>query len=60
MSCNVRLHEVDRQAVLDRVPPRVQARHERFLGCNACDKIFWEGTHWQDMRALLESLTLVD
>ncbi len=60
LNCNVRLHEVDRQAILDRVPPRVQARHERFLTCNACDKIFWEGTHWQDMRALLESLTLVD
>ncbi len=60
LSCNVRLHEVDRQAILDRVPPRVQARHERFLGCSECDKIFWEGTHWQDMRALLESLTLVD
>ena len=60
LSCNVRLHEVDRQAILDRVPPRVLARHERFLGCSECDKIFWEGTHWQDMRALLESLTLVD
>lgn len=60
LSCNVRLHQVDKQAVLDRVPPRVQARHERFLGCNECDRIFWEGTHWQDMRALLDSLTLVD
>lgn len=60
LSCNVRLHEADRQAVLDRVPPRVQARHSRFLGCGQCDRIFWEGTHWQDMRALLDSLTLLD
>ena len=60
LSCNVPLHPVDKEAILDRVPPRVQARHERFLGCDQCDRIFWEGTHWQDMRALLDSLTLVD
>jgi len=51
---------MDKEAILDRVPPRVQARHERFLGCDHCGRIFWEGTHWQDMRALLDSLTLAD
>lgn len=60
LSCNLRLHEVDRQAVLERVPPRVLARHERFLSCHGCDRVFWEGTHWQDMRALLDSLALDD
>ncbi len=60
LSCNVPLHPVDKEAILDRVPPRVQARHERFLGCDHCGRIFWEGTHWQDMRALLDSLTLAD
>ena len=60
LSCNVPLHPVDKEAILDRVPPRVQARHERFWRCDQCDRIFWEGTHWQDMRALLDSLTLVD
>ena len=60
LSCNVPLHPVGKEAILDRVPPRVQARHERFWRCDQCDRIFWEGTHWQDMRALLDSLTLVD
>jgi uncharacterized protein with PIN domain len=60
MSCNVPLHEVEKEAVLDRLPPRVLARHERFLGCGQCGRIFWEGSHWQDMRALLDSLTLAD
>lgn len=57
MSCNSPLQPVDKQTVLDRLPPRVQARHERFLSCDGCDRIFWEGTHWQDMRALLDTLT---
>jgi len=60
MSCNAPLHTVDKQAVLDRLPPRVQARHEHFLACGQCNRLFWEGSHWQDMRALLDSLALVD
>lgn len=56
MSCNAPLQVVDKQAVLDRLPPRVRARHERFLGCGKCNRIFWEGSHWQDMRALLDML----
>lgn len=57
MSCNSPLRPVNKEAVLDRLPPRVQARHDRFLGCDRCDRIFWEGSHWQDMRALLDTLT---
>lgn len=60
LSCNLPLRPVAKEAVLERLPPRVQARHERFLHCGQCDRIFWEGTHWQDMRALLNSLERVD
>ncbi|WP_417778797.1 Mut7-C RNAse domain-containing protein [Stutzerimonas xanthomarina] len=57
MRCNRPLSEIDKQAARDRVPPRVLERHERFVGCDCCGRIFWEGSHWQDMRALLGSLT---
>jgi uncharacterized protein with PIN domain len=60
MACNAPLHEMDEQAARDRVPPRVLERHDRFMGCDRCGKVFWEGTHWQDMRALLDSLGLAE
>lgn len=60
LGCNTPLRVVHKQDVLDQLPERVQQRHDRFLGCDSCNKLFWEGSHWQDMRALLESLTRVD
>lgn len=60
LSCNLSLQPIAKETVLQRLPPRVQARHERFHHCGQCDRIFWEGSHWQDMRALLSSLELVD
>ena len=57
LSCNEPLREVSKAAVLERLPPRVQARHERFLSCDKCRRIFWEGSHWQDMRALLDAIS---
>lgn len=55
--CNVSLREVDKQQVLDRLPPRVQELHDFFLTCDHCQRIYWEGSHWKQMSLLLQSLT---
>jgi len=54
--CNVPLRTIDAAAVRDRVPPDVARRHRRFSTCDVCGGIFWEGSHWRRMRALLDEL----
>jgi uncharacterized protein with PIN domain len=54
--CNAPLHAIDATAVRDRVPPDVARRHQRFSACDVCGGIFWEGSHWRRMRALLDEL----
>ena len=34
----------------------IYARYERFSTCDACGRVFWEGSHWQRMRTLLDGL----
>lgn len=55
--CNVTLHPVPKPQIMHRLPPRVQERHHRFLVCDHCQRIYWEGSHWKQMSQLLESLT---
>ena len=53
LACNVRLESVAKQAVLGRLPPAVAASRERFMHCVRCDRVFWEGSHFARMQAVL-------
>lgn len=56
MDCNLPLRGIPKQQVRERVPARVQARHELFFTCEQCERVFWEGTHWRAMRQVLDAL----
>jgi uncharacterized protein with PIN domain len=53
LECNAPLHPVDKQRVRERLPPSVQANHQRFTACDSCGRVFWEGSHWRRMQASL-------
>lgn len=55
MVCNAPLRPVEKQSVLDRLPASVREHYQRFTTCELCGRIFWEGSHWQRMRALLDA-----
>ena len=56
LHCNVPLHPVAKAQVLERIPPRARAFYDSFSTCDACRRIFWPGSHWQRMRALLDDV----
>ena len=56
LHCNAPLHPIDKASVFDRLPPRVQENYERFSTCDACGRVFWEGSHWRNMRRVLDDL----
>jgi uncharacterized protein with PIN domain len=47
--CNELLAEIDRETARSRVPAYVARTHETFRSCPACQRIYWRGTHWQQM-----------
>ena len=48
--CNTLLQEVEKPSVKGRVPPYVFRTKEHFNLCPECGRIYWRGTHWDNMR----------
>lgn len=53
--CNAPLRPIARARVLERLPPSVRATRTRFTACGRCRRVFWQGSHWQRMRELLDA-----
>ena len=50
------LRAVDKASVLDRLPPKVREHYERFSTCDTCGRVYWEGSHWRNMRRVLDGV----
>ena len=59
LNCNAPLHAIDKALVAPRLPPTVRERCQRFSACDVCRRVFWEGSHWRHMRAMMDELLAV-
>ena len=54
--CNKPLEAIDREAAQARVPAYVVQTYDSFSCCPACRRVYWRGTHWQQMDEHLKNL----
>ena len=54
LCCNDPLVPVAKEAVAERLPPRVAERHDEYHLCPSCGRIYWRGTHCAPMERLLD------
>jgi uncharacterized protein with PIN domain len=54
MGCGGVLEAVAKEVVADRIPPRTARWKDEYSLCRSCGQLFWEGTHWERIRARLE------
>ena len=57
LKCNAPLQWADKAEVVDRLPPRVREHYHEFCICAICQGVFWKGSHWQRMCAVLDRAT---
>lgn len=55
LECNTPLRTIEKKYIFNRLPQSVKVRHEHFTVCDLCGRVFWEGSHWQRMRQLLDT-----
>ena len=56
--CNEALESLDSAIAADLVPAHVARSHREFRRCPACQRVYWRGTHWQQMDQKLARLGL--
>ena len=54
--CNQPLEAIDRETAQTLVPAYVVQTHDSFSRCPACQRVYWRGTHWQQMDEHLKNL----
>lgn len=55
LHCNAPLRDVDKAAVVEQLPASVRESHDAFRTCDACHRVYWKGSHWRRMSALLDA-----
>ena len=53
LECNCLLNPVDKEEVFERIPPYVYLTQDRFAQCPACHRVYWHGTHADEMKRKL-------
>jgi uncharacterized protein with PIN domain len=54
--CNELLIAIDPETARSRVPRYVAETHETFRSCPVCQRVYWRGTHWQQMAEQLDRI----
>jgi uncharacterized protein with PIN domain len=55
--CNERLHEISPEQIRSRLPDYVITTQKHFSTCSHCKRIFWRGTHYENMKKALKGIT---
>jgi uncharacterized protein with PIN domain len=56
IECNTPLDPTDKEAVFERIPPYVYLTQDRFAVCPSCGRVYWHGTHADDIFKFLMDL----
>lgn len=49
-TCNRKLQPIQKQTVIHRLKPKTRKYYDTFKICPGCSRIFWQGSHYDDMK----------
>jgi uncharacterized protein with PIN domain len=56
IECNTLLKPIDKEKIIDQLPPKVRKHYNEFYICPNCSKIYWKGSHVEDMLRVINKL----
>ncbi len=56
--CNELIKAVSKEEVKDEVPAYARETQQIFYRCQKCERIYWRGSHWENVRRYIEEIAL--
>lgn len=56
LTCNGLLKKVEKNAIASKIPLLTQKYYEIFMQCQLCQKIYWEGSHYNKLKHWIEKI----
>lgn len=53
IECNGLLETANKSDIIENLPPLTSKYYQNFMRCNTCQKIYWQGNHYQKLRNLV-------
>jgi uncharacterized protein len=57
MNCNHPLESIEKEMVLEKLEPLTKKYYDEFKLCPACNQVYWKGSHYERMLALIEEVS---
>ena len=54
--CNGKLKEIQKSKISGKIPNKVYKKHNKFWECKECGKVYWKGTHWEEIKKRLKDI----
>jgi uncharacterized protein len=54
--CNIALTPQDKAEIKAFVPEYVFQTQEKFLACEKCSRVYWQGTHWGNVNSIIKEI----
>jgi uncharacterized protein with PIN domain/sulfur carrier protein ThiS len=55
-ACNGMLSVIDKAPIADQLPDKVREHYNEFRLCESCGKIYWKGSHYEQMEAFMKQM----
>lgn len=56
-TCNGRLHSVSKKVIESQLAPKTRQFYNEFKQCAECKQIYWKGTHYQQLKQVVQRIT---
>ncbi len=54
--CNGIIKKVRKESIMDRLEPKTKRYYDEFHKCTICEKIYWKGSHYENMAKFAETI----